>query len=60
VATALPTRPCLRHPAEARLSLVRDRRLRMGEESASEVPWGDGLETGDWESWMEGTLDRIL
>jgi hypothetical protein len=37
-----------------------DRRLRMGEESASGVPWGDGLGTGDWEGWMEGTLDRLL
>ena len=32
----------------------------MGEESAPGVPWGDGLGTGDWEGWMEGTLDRIL
>ena len=29
------------------LWLVLDRRLRMGEDSASGVPWGDGLGTGD-------------
>jgi hypothetical protein len=43
-----------------RYASAEDRRLRMGEESASGVPWGDGLGTGDWEGWMEGTLDRIL
>jgi hypothetical protein len=32
----------------------------MGEESTSEVPWGDGIETGNWEGWMEGTLAWIL
>jgi hypothetical protein len=43
-----------------RYASAEDRRLRMGEESASGVPWGDGLGMGDWEGWMEGTLDRIL
>jgi hypothetical protein len=43
-----------------RYASAEDRRLRMGQESASGVPWGDGLGTGDWEGWMEGTLDRIL
>jgi hypothetical protein len=43
-----------------RYASAEDRRLRMGEESASGVPRGDGLGTGDWEGWMEGTLDWIL
>src|SRR3977135_2132003 len=31
------------------LGLVLDRRRRLGEGSASGVPWGDGLGKGDWE-----------
>jgi hypothetical protein len=35
----------------ARLSLGLDRRLRMGEGSASAVPWEDGCGKGDWAGW---------
>jgi len=38
------------------LWLVLDRRLRMGEDSASGVPWGDGLGTGDV-GRLEGAYD---
>ena len=39
----------------ARLSLGLDRRLRMGEGSASVVPWGDGFGKGDWAGWRGTT-----
>ena len=40
------------------LGLVLDRRRRLGEGSASGVPWGDGLGKGDWEGLGGGKISN--
>src|SRR5207245_2646757 len=46
-AAARPSGSQLGGARRCTLWLVLDRRRRMGQESASGVPWGDGLGTGD-------------
>jgi hypothetical protein len=49
-------------PGTARLWLVLDRCRRLGEESASWMPWGDGLWKGGWEMRvgpLEPRADRV-
>lgn len=57
-ATPIPRRSGPQHGG-ARLSLVLDRRLRMGEGSASGVPWGAGLGKGGWERTPRKTCFKI-
>ena len=60
-ATAFCPRLCPRAQGRgaARLALGRDRRLRIGEGSASAGPWGDGCGKGDWAGWRGLQIQNI-
>src|SRR5262245_5347299 len=53
---APPPRRSAPAPGAARLALGLDMRLRMGERSASGVPWGDGFGKSAWDGGRDGVL----